>query len=76
MGVDFKACRVNWLNRDELELKIRDISRKVLYKTRVDLNNEKKLAEALSVLEKYGVDMQKMADIIKSKKKEVWSWFN
>lgn len=65
----------NWLMRDEVEFKIRDMSRKIIYKGRANINNKKQLAEIFSVLKKYGVDLSEINEIIDKKEKKGNDWF-
>jgi hypothetical protein len=75
MRIESKGCRINWLKRDILELRIRDMSRKIMYRANVDLNNKKKVAEALFYLEKYGLDIKELSKIIEKRKKK-GKWFD
>lgn len=75
MKVEGKSCRINWLKKDILELRIRDMSRKVMYRANVDINNKKKVAEALFYLEKYGLKVEEIAKIIERRKKK-GKWFD
>lgn len=46
-----------------------------MYRANVDLNNKKKVAEALFYLEKYGLDIKELSQIIEKRKKK-GKWFD
>tara|TARA_R100000656_G_scaffold108773_1_gene80860 strand:+ start:1048 stop:1266 length:219 start_codon:yes stop_codon:yes gene_type:complete len=64
--------RIHWSSQDQIEFYVKDMSRRVMYKAKFNVNNEKKLAEALSYLDKYGIDISNVAKIIEKKRKKGW----
>lgn len=77
MKTKLKKYAVNWLKRDEVEIKIVDMSRKTLYRMRIRVDDHNKLAEALLVLEqKYGLNIEEVNRIIEEKKREERSWWD
>lgn len=67
MSDDFKIVR---LKGDILEIKIRDLTRRILYKTKVNIYDKKRLAEVFEYLRKFGLDVEGIAAIIKSRTRE------
>lgn len=71
-----KNASINWLAHDQLKIEIIDMSRRVLYSTTVDINSKSMVANALTALEKYGVDIIEIAKIIERKRYgEEEDWF-
>lgn len=67
---------LNRLTAEELEIRVRDTSMKILYKRRVNINNKKEVASALSILEKYGISMEDLVEEMKKAKKGHSSFFH
>ena len=65
----------NWNSTDELEIRVRDINKNVIFKIKVDINRPDRMAEALEFLEKFGVNLEEILESIKNKKKKNYSSF-
>lgn len=65
----------NWSSVDELEIKVKDINKNVIYKIKVDINRPDKIAEALEILQKFGVNLEEILESIKQKKRKNYSSF-
>jgi len=66
---------VKWAKADMLELRLKDASEMVIYKRRINVGNKNELAEAFTALEKYGIKMSEITEIIKNKRDRGGSWF-
>jgi hypothetical protein len=61
---------------DIIEVKVKDGSRKTLYKGKCNSNNTRALAKIIKDLEKYGIDSVAMLEWILEEKKSERGWFN
>jgi|24BtaG_2_1085350.scaffolds.fasta_scaffold01514_10 hypothetical protein len=72
--VESLSC--TWTNVDELDIKLRDMAtRKTLYRVVVNINDPKKVADALMILEKYGVNIEQVYNIMQERKKQKINWW-
>lgn len=75
MKAKSKAYSVEWIGYNELRIEIKDHTSTKLYKTKVNLDNEIEVAKALTILEKYGHDIEYLGRLIKEMKDNKNSWF-
>jgi len=75
MKQDTKHYSAEWLRYNELKIEIKDHTSTRIYKFKVNIDNEMEVARALSVLEKYGHDVEYLGKLIKGMKSSGDSWF-
>ena len=63
-----KTVSYNRIGADQMHIKIKDMSGKIIDKSKVNINDTKKLAECFIFLEKYGVDLDELYEEIKQRK--------
>lgn len=69
MGTKTELLTCSWARTDELEIKIRDMNKNTIFRVVVNLNRPDKIAEAFEILGKFDVDLEKVLEEIKDKKK-------
>ena len=56
---------------DTLFIKVKDMTGRVIYKSAIDINSTEKIAEVFLILEKFGVDIDKVYHSIKKRQEEI-----
>jgi len=69
-----KKVLFTWNRVDEILIKMKDSSGKMIYRTSVNINDTKRLAEAFIVLEKYGQNIEELFKEIREQKAKLQFW--
>lgn len=60
-----------WNRADELVVKVKDGSGKIVYKSVVNINDTKRIADIFLLLEKYGTDLDELYEEIRIRKNDL-----